>query len=169
MLPARFRIVWYGQIVVKLWYIQKKTETLAFVFSQSEAHTSNCQHTRYLFLTWIVTCDSIGSHIVFLQNSLKEPVINTNTEHQSVNYFVDWHFQLTFDCVCFSGRIPTLSLIRHSLYMLEKPPPTPLPGEQYGKMEPKYPDGGHCQSVLRSQGFFNVPLYIQGRRQRHLT
>ena len=33
-------------------------------------------------------------------------------------------------------------------------PPPPLTGEQYGKMEPKYPEGGHCQSVLRSQGFF---------------
>jgi len=39
-------------------------------------------------------------------------------------------------------------------------PPPPLTGEQYGKMEPKYPEGGHCQSVLRSQGFFNVPFII---------
>jgi len=31
--------------------------------------------------------------------------------------------------------------------MVEKPPPTPLTGEEYGKMEPKYPEGGHCQSV----------------------
>ena len=39
-------------------------------------------------------------------------------------------------------------------------PPT-LTGEQYGKMEPKYPEGGHCQSVLRPHGVFNVPLYFQ--------
>ena len=45
----------------------------------------------------------------------------------------------------------------------------PLTGEQYGKMEPKYPEDGHCQSVLHLQGFFNVPFIIQWRRQRHLT
>ena len=33
----------------------------------------------------------------------------------------------------------------------EKPPPPPLTGEQYGKMESKCPEGGHCQSVLRPQ------------------
>ena len=51
--------------------------------------------------------------------------------------------------ICFSGRIPRLSLIQHSLYvgMVEKLPPLPLTGEQYGKMEPKYPEGGHCQSI----------------------
>ena len=70
-------------------------------------------------------------------------------------------------CVCIlfccSGRIPRLSLIRHSLYVgvVEKPPPPPLTGEQYGKMEPKYAEGGHCQSVLRPQGVFNVPLYFK--------
>jgi len=40
----------------------------------------------------------------------------------------------------------------------------PLPlltGEQYGKMEPKYPEGGHCQSVLCPQEVFNVPLYFK--------
>ena len=37
--------------------------------------------------------------------------------------------------------------------------------EQYGKMEPKYTEGGHCQSVLRPPIF----LIIQWRRQRHLT
>jgi len=42
-----------------------------------------------------------------------------------------------------SGRIPRLSLIRHSLYVgvVEKYPPPPFTGEQYGKMEPKYPQG----------------------------
>jgi hypothetical protein len=65
--------------------------------------------------------------------------------------------------LCCSGRIPRLSLIQHSLYVgvVEKPPPPPLTGEQYGKMEPKYPEGGHCQSVLRPQGVFNVPLYFK--------
>jgi hypothetical protein len=61
----------------------------------------------------------------------------------------------------FFGRIPRLSLIQHSLYVgvVEKNPPPPLIGEQYGKMDPKYPGGGHCQSVLRTQGILNVPLY----------
>ena len=64
---------------------------------------------------------------------------------------------------CCSGRIPWLSLNQHSLYVgvVEKPPPPPLTGEQYGKMEPKYTDGGYCQSVLRPQGVFNVPLYFK--------
>ena len=46
---------------------------------------------------------------------------------------------------CCSGRIPRLSLNQHSLYVgvVEKPPPPPLTGKQYGKMEPKYPEGGH--------------------------
>ena len=35
-------------------------------------------------------------------------------------------------------------------------PPT-LAGKQYGKMEPKYSEGGHCQSVLRPQRIFNAP------------
>ena len=39
-------------------------------------------------------------------------------------------------------------------------PHTPLTGEQYGKMGPKYPEGGHCQSVLRYQGSFNVSLFL---------
>jgi len=42
----------------------------------------------------------------------------------------------------------------------EKLPPPPLTGEQYGKMELKYPEGSHCQSVLHSQGVFNFPLYL---------
>ena len=64
---------------------------------------------------------------------------------------------------CVSGRIPRLSLNQHSLYIgvVEKPPPPPLIGEQYGKMEPKYPEVGHCQSVLRPQGVFSVPLYFK--------
>ena len=64
---------------------------------------------------------------------------------------------------CCSGRIPRLSLNQHSLYVrvVEKPPPPPLTGEQYGKMEPKYPEGGPCRSVLRPQGVFNVPLYFK--------
>ena len=63
----------------------------------------------------------------------------------------------------YSGRIPRLSLNQHSLYVgvVEKPPPPPLTGEQYGKMEPKYHEGGHCQSILRPQRVFNVPLYFK--------
>ena len=58
--------------------------------------------------------------------------------------------------LCFSGRIPRLSLIQHSLYVgvVEKHPPPPLTGKQYGRMEPQYPQGGHCQNVLRPQGVF---------------
>jgi len=31
--------------------------------------------------------------------------------------------------------------------VVEKPPPPPLTGEHYRKMELKYPEGGHCQSI----------------------
>jgi len=66
------------------------------------------------------------------------------------------HFEETWLWLCCSGRIPRLSLIRHSLYVgvVEEPPPPPLTGEQYGNIEPKYTEGGDCQSVLRHQGFF---------------
>ena len=52
--------------------------------------------------------------------------------------------------------------IQQSLYVgvVEKAPPSPLTGEQYGKMEPKYPEGSQSQNVLRPQGVFNVPLYF---------
>ena len=81
--------------------------------------------------------------------------------------FDEMSFDQIFSWFCCSGRIPGLSLIRHSLYVgvVEKtPPPPPLTGEQYGKMEPKYPEGGHCRSVLRPRGIFrsNVadPIHI---------
>jgi len=40
-------------------------------------------------------------------------------------------------------------------------PPPPLTEEQYGNMEPKYPEGGHGQGVLHHEGVFNVPLYFK--------
>jgi len=75
---------------------------------------------------------------------------------------------------CCSGRISRLSLNQHSLYVgvVENPLPPPRTGKQYGQMEPKYHEGGHCQSVLRPQVFFwRPPLFeiFQWRRQRHLT
>jgi len=53
--------------------------------------------------------------------------------------------------LCCWGRIPRLSLIQHSLNVgvVENTPAPSLTGEQYGKMELKYPEGGHCQNVLR--------------------
>jgi len=64
--------------------------------------------------------------------------------------------------VCFSGNIHRLSLLQHSLYVgvVEKPPPPPPTGEQYGKMEPKYPEGGRCLSLVRPQWVFNVSFII---------
>ena len=49
--------------------------------------------------------------------------------------------------------------------------PSQITGEHYYKMEPKFPKGGHCQSIVRPQGVFNVPILqlIQWRRQRQLT
>ena len=36
----------------------------------------------------------------------------------------------------------------------------PLTGEQYGKMQPKYTWGCHCQSVLRPMGFLTSPFIL---------
>ena len=74
-----------------------------------------------------------------------------------------------FVCFVVRGESPGC-LIWHSLNVgvVKKPPPPPLTEERYGNMEPKYPAGGHCQSVLRLQGRLTSPL-IQWRRQRHLT
>jgi len=44
--------------------------------------------------------------------------------------------------------------------MVETISSPPLTGEQYGKMEPKYLEGGHCQSVLHPEGIFNILLYF---------
>jgi len=52
--------------------------------------------------------------------------------------------------------ISTASMLEWSRNLLPHHPT----GEQYGKMEPKYPEGGHCQSVLRHQGFFNVSFIL---------
>jgi len=62
-------------------------------------------------------------------------------------------FSLYISFAFFSGR---------SLYVgvVEKSLPPALTGEQYGKMELKYHEGGLCQSVLCPQGVFNVPLYF---------
>ena len=70
-------------------------------------------------------------------------------QYDSAGQYKGIYEEIMFVC---SGRIPRLSLIRHSLYVgvVEKSPPPPLTGEQYGKMEPKYPEGGHYQSVFTS-------------------
>jgi len=39
-------------------------------------------------------------------------------------------------------------------------PPPPLIEEQSGKMEPKYSEGSHCQSVLCPQGVLTSPFLI---------
>ena len=44
-------------------------------------------------------------------------------------------------------------LNRYSVFLfywvvVNTPPPPLITWEQYGKMEPKYHEGGHCQSVL---------------------
>jgi len=44
--------------------------------------------------------------------------------------------------------------------VVEKFPPPPFTGEQYGKIKPKYPEGGHCQSVLRPQSFLMSPFIL---------
>ena len=39
-------------------------------------------------------------------------------------------------------------------------PSAPLTGKQYGKMEPKYPGGGPCQSDLRPHGVLTSPFIL---------
>jgi len=50
----------------------------------------------------------------------------------------------------FFGENPRLSFIHHSLNVgvVEKSPAPPLTGEQYGKMDPKYPEVGRSLPVL---------------------
>ena len=73
--------------------------------------------------------------------------------------------------ICFSGRIPGLSLIQHSLYVwaIEKPPLPPLTGEQYGKILSR-----NILRVVTARVFYILTpsfnfLIIQWRRQPHLT
>jgi len=83
---------------------------------------------------------------------LKNTQLQSNWTLSSLNVHQNQSCLVWLYCL---GRIPRLSLIRHSLYVrvVEKPPPPPLTGEQYGKMELKYPEGGHCQCFTFS-GFF---------------
>ena len=62
----------------------------------------------------------------------------------------------------FWGVFPSSRLIGKAsvLDWLRIPHPPPLTGERYWKMELKYPEGGHCQSVLRPREVFNVPIYF---------
>ena len=91
-----------------------------------------------------------------------------------VNTYI-WRYQYSFAkminiCFVVRGESPGCRLFG-TASMLECLKPThththththtPLTGEQYRKMEPKYPEGGHCQSVLHPQVFFNVPLYFE--------
>jgi len=46
-----------------------------------------------------------------------------------------------------------------TLEWLQVPPVPSLTGEQHGMTEPKYPEGGHCQSLLLPQRLINVPLF----------
>jgi len=51
-------------------------------------------------------------------------------------------------CFVVRGESPGYRLISTASmleWLINSPPP--LTGEQYGKMEPKYPEGGHCQRV----------------------
>ena len=93
-------------------------------------------------------------HIFFTFYHLRQELA---TLCQEILVYVATHcdIKLLIFCCC-SGIIARLSLIRHSLYVrvVEKPRPPPLTGERYGEMEPEYPEGGRCQSVLRHQGFF---------------
>jgi len=66
-------------------------------------------------------------------------------------------------CIVLFGGIP--QAVAYSAQPLcwsswETHSPLTLTGEQYGKMEPKYSEGGHCQSVLHLQGCFLTSPFI---------
>jgi len=44
--------------------------------------------------------------------------------------------------------------------VVEKPPPSPLTGEQYGKMEPKYPGVGTARVFYVLRGFLTSPFIL---------
>ena len=130
-----------------------------------------CAPNQYTFRPLCFAGNTLKRHSTLLKHNKYSWLRNRNT----ASHFEWWHFgHSSLSFCCFSGRIPRLSLIQHSLYfrLVEKSPPPLLTGERYENMEPKYPEGGHSQSVLRPQGVFNFPLYfliIQWGRQRHLT
>ena len=109
-------------------------------------------------------------YTTFVSNYVHElPSLRTDrqiqTDPEAFHQITDWqygilpYFEIVLDIIylfCCSGK---LSLIRQSLYVgvVEKPPPPPLTGEQYGKMEPEYPEDGHCQSILPCQGVLASP------------
>jgi hypothetical protein len=63
---------------------------------------------------------------------------------------------------CISASIPRLSLDQYSRYvgLVEKSCSAPLIGEKYGKMVPKNPEGGHCQTILCLRGSLTFPLIL---------
>ena len=111
---------------------------------------------------------NIYNHVTLTSNKISN---TNNTIHTHGINIIHVHTRCTnrwplyvHSCImfCCSGRIPRLSLNQHSLYVgvVEKSPPPQLTGEQYGKMEPKYPEGGPCQSVLRPQGVLTFPFIL---------
>ena len=101
---------------------------------------------------------NMGTTNKLLQTALRK---RTHNSRQPEAVIVTYHHTAGLGLVV-QGESPGCRLIS-AASMLEwlRTPPPPLTGEQYGKMEPKYPEGGHCQSVLRPQGVFNVPLYFK--------
>ena len=56
-------------------------------------------------------------------------------------------------------RVLTLALFfGESPQAVAYSPHPPLTEEQYGKLESKYHEAGHCQSAKRLRGVFNAPL-----------
>ena len=82
-----------------------------------------------------------------------------------------WDIWLLIACFVFQGESTGCCLFSTASIFewLRKTPPPPLTGEQYIKMEPKYPEGVHCQSVLCPQGgLYNVLLYFNTDRKLSL-
>ena len=148
-------VYWYSQLIVYIKWGEKQTGLDNVV--------SHC-HSYLTFYTFGMTCgirvNNISHNVCCYAD---DPLLCSLTvTGQQKHIPVDEANNYITCLLCFSGRIPRLSLIHHSLcvgVVENYHPPPPLTGEQYRKMEPKYPEDGHCQSVLRPRGVFSVPLY----------
>ena len=128
------------------WFCRCYTDTLIY---RSMTTGLSC-------LVWRSTCNGRKGLPSYLMQQLEEklPGVKVNIDDLWVIVYIKIIIEkyLRACLLCFSGRVPKLSLIQHTsmLERLRTPPPL-LTGEQYGKMETKYPEGGHSQSVLRPQ------------------
>ena len=140
----------------------KATNIHLQIINLSHRATLKSKSTRLLLninISIAIFSHQDNNWIKYLQSSLFQKMVD-NLNYLNVHSFD----QIACLLACISEGIPqAVACSAQPLYggVTGKPLPPPLTGEQYGKVEPKYPEGGHCQSVLRPQRVFKVSLYFR--------